>query len=83
MSKTTMEADMAASKDIESSSTGELPEHYETFPPGTVLLEDPNAKTNHGRDGHVVLQPTPSRDPNDPLNVSGPPSVYTALLPNL
>jgi hypothetical protein len=83
MSKTTLEADMAASNDIESSSTGELPTHYETFPPGTVLLEDPNANTNHGRDGHVVLQPTPSRDRNDPLNVSAPPSVYTTVLRNL
>lgn len=65
-----MEANMAASNYVESSNESGLPAAYGTFPPGTVLLEDPNAKTNHGRDGHVVLQPTPSRDPNDPLNVS-------------
>lgn len=74
---------MAVSNDMESSSTGEHLADYETFPPGTVLLEDPNAKTKHGRDGHVVLQPTPSRDPNDPLNVSSPFDVSAAVLGNL
>ncbi|KAL6233070.1 hypothetical protein BDW75DRAFT_232294 [Aspergillus navahoensis] len=35
-------------------------------PPGTVTIED----LHHGRDAVVVLNPTPSADPNDPLNWS-------------
>ena len=35
------------------------------WPPGTVRLEDLHST---GKDGEVILQPRPSRDPNDPLN---------------
>ena len=35
------------------------------WPPGTVRLEDLHRT---GKDGKVILQPRPSRDPNDPLN---------------
>lgn len=76
MAKTTEAADTAMLSDLERSNTTQPSTNYETFPPGTVLLEDPNAETKHGRDGHVVLQPTPSRDPNDPLNVSDPLGEY-------
>ena len=79
MAKTTEAADTAMLSDLERSNTTQSSTNYETFPPGTVLLEDPNAETKHGRDGHVVLQPTPSRDPNDPLNVSDPLGEYSAL----
>ena len=79
MAKITEAADTAVLSDIERSNTTQSSTNYETFPPGTVLLEDPNAETKHGRDGHVVLQPTPSRDPNDPLNVSNPLGEHSAL----
>ena len=36
-----------------------------TWPPGTVRLEDLHQT---GKNGEVILQPRPSRDPNDPLN---------------
>ena len=35
------------------------------WPPGTVRLED---LKQAGKNGEVILQPRPSRDPNDPLN---------------
>ena len=35
------------------------------WPPGTVRLEDLHGT---GTNGEVILQPRPSRDPNDPLN---------------
>ncbi|KAL4777261.1 major facilitator superfamily domain-containing protein [Aspergillus nidulans var. acristatus] len=35
-------------------------------PPGTVIIED----LHHGQEAVVVLKPTPSEDPNDPLNWS-------------
>ncbi|KAM0541585.1 hypothetical protein ACHAPJ_013187 [Fusarium lateritium] len=37
------------------------------WPPGTVLLEDPNSSSSHRG---VILQPRPTQDPNDPLNWS-------------
>ncbi|KIW16556.1 hypothetical protein PV08_03744 [Exophiala spinifera] len=40
-----------------------------TFPPGTKILEDGSRNTGHG-DGHLVFIPTPSDDPDDPLNWS-------------
>ena len=83
MARITEAADATVSSDLERSNTSQSSVTYGTFSPGTVLLEDPNANTNHGRDGHVVLQPTPSRDPNDPLNVSDPLSKYSALFHHL
>ena len=79
MAKTTETVDSVVSSDLERSNTITSFVAHEKFPPGTVLLEDPNAVTKHGRDGHVVLQPTPSRDPNDPLNVSDPLSECSGL----
>ena len=35
------------------------------WPPGTVRLEDLH---RIGTNGEVILQPRPSRNPNDPLN---------------
>ncbi|MCJ1281620.1 hypothetical protein MMC26_000940 [Xylographa opegraphella] len=43
-----------------------IDEHDEKeWPPGTVRLED---LQQAGKNGEVILQPRPSRDPNDPLN---------------
>lgn len=38
--------------------------------PGTVHLVDldHNLRTRHAGSGDIVLDPTPSNDPNDPLN---------------
>jgi len=68
MATATKDGPVATSVDLESSSTVDITAQYENFPPGTVLLDDQSLSTGHGRDGHVLLQPTPSRDPNDPLN---------------
>ncbi|KAI9737991.1 MAG: hypothetical protein M1834_009361 [Cirrosporium novae-zelandiae] len=37
----------------------------QSWPPGTVRLED---LEKSGKRGEIILQPRPSRDPNDPLN---------------
>lgn len=70
MAKVSKEAQAGTSADLESSNSSEGPGQYESMPPGTVLLESSAISTGHGGDGHVLLQPTPSRDPNDPLNWS-------------
>ncbi|KAF4460546.1 serine threonine kinase 16 [Fusarium albosuccineum] len=51
---------LSASADVDTGST--VP-----WPPGTVLLEDPNRSSSHKG---VILQPRPTQDPNDPLNWS-------------
>ena len=47
--------------------------------PGTILLNEQAAHSEHdtqrlkhavGKDGHILLAPQPSEDPNDPLNWS-------------
>ncbi|KAF4991114.1 hypothetical protein FDECE_14156 [Fusarium decemcellulare] len=51
---------LSVSADVDTGST--VP-----WPPGTVLLEDPNRSSSHKG---VILQPRPTQDPNDPLNWS-------------
>ncbi|KAJ5921146.1 hypothetical protein N7466_009472 [Penicillium verhagenii] len=43
---------------------------YTTFPPGTHLLEDDHSNVNEKKE--LILKPTPSADPEDPLNWSTP-----------
>jgi hypothetical protein len=71
MDKVIKEAHASTSADLEGSNSSDVPPaQYDNLPPGTVLLESRTVNTGHGGDGHVLLQPTPSRDPNDPLNWS-------------
>ena len=65
MARPLKEAHQATSADLESSITSDVPAGYENLPPGTVLLENTAVSTGHGKGGHVLLQPTPSRDPNE------------------
>ncbi|KAF4627691.1 hypothetical protein G7Y89_g10461 [Cudoniella acicularis] len=59
------------SYEMDSSDSNSSSRRYsdESLPPGTVRLEDAGVSAGRGN-GHLILQPHPSEDPNDPLNWS-------------
>lgn len=53
--------------------------------PGTIQLVDVDhsIETRHAGNGDIVLQPTPSNDPDDPLNWSPRRKLLALICPNL